>query len=261
MSVFFVFIAGLFIGSFLNVLIERFPRNEKITGRSYCEFCKAQLKWYDLIPVLSFVYLQGKCRYCHASLSYQYPLIEILTGLMFGLVYFFVTTGQIFNLFYSLFIVSVMIVIFFTDLKYGIIPDKILVPAIIVSLVFLLTELLYSKLVYYTLIGHPFFNHLLAGFGAFLFMLFLYLITKGKGMGFGDVKFSFLMGMVLGFPGVFYSMYLAFLTGGAFAIILILWKKKKLKSQIPFGPFLVANFLITLLFQPQLNRLFSALLN
>lgn len=266
MSIFFIFILGLFIGSFLNVLIERLSRNERMTGRSYCENCKKTLSWKDLIPVLSFVYLRGKCRFCKAELSYQYPIVELITGIMFVLTYLYLNNPisnvqyQMSNVYsiYYLFVVSCMIVIFFADLRHGIIPDKVLFPAIVVSLVYLTISTFYPLS---SNVLPPIFNHLLSAIGAFLFFLLIYLITRGRGIGFGDVKLSFLMGLVLGYPGVFYSIYLAFLTGGAFAIILILWKKRKLKSQVAFGPFLVGNFLLVLFFQPQIGRFFSSLIS
>ncbi len=257
--VLFIFILGLSIGSFLNVLIDRLPRNESILGRSYCESCKKSLSWKDLIPVLSFIYLRGRCRYCRTPFSYNYPLVELLTGVLFVFTYLYLNkpisnfqfppllqgfAGQaMFNFspdpiysllstLYYLIVVSSLIVIFFADLKYGIIPDKIVFPAIIVSFAYLF-------------ITHPpagdagnslILNHLLSALGDFLFFLFIYLITKGKGMGLGDVKLAFLMGLVLGFPGTVLALYIAFLTGGFIGIILILWKKKKVKIRNSVWP-------------------------
>lgn len=289
MGIFFIlltFIIGLFFGSFLNLLADRLSRNEKITGRSYCENCKKTLSWKDLVPLLSFAVLNGKCRYCKARLSYQYPFAELLTAILFVLTFIYVSSGTIFNfqssplhqgfagqaifneflnhkslilnLFYYLFIVSAMIVIFFADLRNGIIPDKIVFFAIVVSLVYVAISTFYLPP---SNVLSSIFNHLSSAIGAFLFFLFIYLVTKGRGMGFGDVKLSFLIGLVLGFPGTFYSIYLAFLTGGAFAIILILWKKRELKSQVPFGPFLAGNFLLVFFFLTQINKLAIDLLN
>ena len=251
-----IFILGLTVGSFLNVLIDRLPNDKSILGRSYCDHCKKTLSWKDLIPVLSFVYLRGKCRYCHAPLSYQYPIVELLTGLLFIATYQFATLN--FQLIYYLLIVSSLIVVFFADLKYGIIPDKILLPAIVVSLVYLTISTFYFPS---SNVLHSISNHLLSAFGSFLFFLLLYLITKTQGMGFGDVKLSFLMGLILGFPGVVLAIYLAFLTGGLVGIILILWKKKKLKSSVAFGPFLVVGVLLSLFFQGQIIEQILRLLN
>jgi leader peptidase (prepilin peptidase) / N-methyltransferase len=255
-----IFLLGLFIGSFLNVLADRLPRNETvIRGRSHCEKCKRELAWFDLIPLLSFILLKGKCRYCRVRLSSYYPIVEFTTGIFFTLTTFFILNGSQFpisnfqfsinyqlivSLFYYLIIVSSLIVVFFADLKYGIIPDKVIFPAMIISFLYLILNTKYLIL-----------SHLLSAIGACLFFLLLFLITRGKGMGFGDVKFAFLMGLVLGFPNIIISLYIAFLTGAIVGIILIIWRKKRIiGTSIPFGPFLVlgtflAIFLGNFLFQ------------
>lgn len=249
MVLLFVFILGLFVGSFLNVLADRLPREESvIKGRSHCEKCKKNLEWYDLIPLFSFLQLRGKCRYCRSPLSFYYPVVELVAGVMFVLVFLFVNQGSsmyhvlsikyIWELLYYLFIVSSLIVIFFADLKYGIIPDKIVFPAIAITF-------------FYFIINHSslIINNLLSALGACLFFLFLFLITKGRGMGFGDVKFAFLMGLILGFPNIIIALYAAFLTGAAVGIILILWKRKKaFGTAIPFGPFLAIGTLAAVFF-------------
>ena len=230
-----LFIFGLCVGSFLNVLADRLPREESVVkGRSHCEKCRKELTWRDLIPLVSFVFLKGKCRYCRIRLSLYYPTVELTTGVMFVLAFFHVEfkiydLGFMISLAYYLFIVSSLVVVFFTDLKYGIIPDKVIFPAALVSLLYLFINP--NSLIL---------NHLLSAGGAGLFFLFLFLITRGKGMGFGDVKFAFLMGLVLGFPDVVVSLYIAFLTGAIVGCILIVWRKRRLKgTSIAFGPFLV----------------------
>lgn len=230
-----IFIFGLFIGSFLNVLADRLPRGESvIKGRSHCEKCRKELVWFDLIPLFSFVFLKGICRYCRTRLSLYYPIIELTTGIMFVLAFFYAgfriyDLGFMISLIYYLFIVSSLIVVFFADLRYGIIPDKIVFPTVLVSFLYLALNTKYLIL-----------PHLFSAVGAGLFFLLLFLITKGKGMGFGDVKFAFLMGLVLGFPNIIVSLYIAFLTGAVVGCILIVWKRKRLKgTSIPFGPFLV----------------------
>lgn len=250
-----LFILGLFIGSFLNVLIDRLPKNEPtIRGRSHCDKCKKTLKWHDLIPLLSFIFLNGKCRYCHTSLSFFYPVVELTTGVMFALVFYFFGIMnhelRIMDLGYYLFLVSGLIVIFFADLKYGIIPDKIIFPSIIVSLIYLF--FIHNSL---------FLIHILSAIGASLFFLLLFLITKRKGMGFGDVKFAFLMGLILGFPNIVVSLYIAFLTGAIVGCILILWRKKRIfGTAIPFGPFLVIGTLSAFFFGEPLIKTFLQVL-
>lgn len=238
----FLFLIGVFVGSFLNVIIDRLPRKETIAkGRSHCEFCKKELVWYDLIPLLSFLMLKGKCRYCHKKLSLYYPIIEFSTGILFAVTYLWISQiyhlpFTIYHLIYYLIIISAFIVIFFEDLKFGIIPDKIVFPAVFISFLYLILNTKYLIL-----------NNFFSAFGAFAFFLILFLITKGKGMGFGDVKLSFLLGLILGFPKIILALYLAFLTGAILGIILIIWRKKRsLKDTIPFGPFLIAGTLLSL---------------
>lgn len=242
--VFYIFILGLLIGSFLNVLIDRIPKGKSFAkGRSYCDSCKKTLKWYDLIPVFSFIFLQGKCRQCRSPISFYYPIVELVTASLFVFTFNFLSSGGIMNqelrimdLGYYFFLIASLIVIFFTDLKYGIIPDKVLFVAISISILYLF--FIHNSL---------FMIHLLSGVGAFLLFLLLYLITKGKGMGFGDVKLVFLMGLFLGFLNTTLALYLAFLTGAVVGLILILWGKRKFfGGKIPFGPFLVLGTFISL---------------
>ena len=159
---------------------------------------------------------------------------------------------------YYLFILSSFIVIFFTDLKYGIIPDKIVYPAILLSAIYHLQFFHVRQ----DFGGQTIFNYLLSGIGAFIFFLVLFLITKRKGMGFGDVKLAFLIGIVLGFPKILAALYLAFLTGAIVGSILIIWGKKKLKGgTIPFGPFLIIGAALSIFFAGQILRVLSLWLN
>ncbi|MBI2028739.1 MAG: prepilin peptidase [Candidatus Levybacteria bacterium] len=254
-EIIFIFLVGTAIGSFLNVLVDRLPRGEGVFGgRSHCDKCKKDLAWYDLIPLFSFLILRGKCRYCHTPLSLYYPVVELTTGILFVLVFVFLG-ARIMNqelrildyitLVYYFIIISSLIVVFFTDLKYGIIPDAIVAPSIFVSFPYLFFN-------HYSLI----LNHLLSGGGAFLFFLFLFLITKGRGMGFGDVKLSFLLGLVLGFPKIAVALYISFLTGAIVGCILIIWKRKRLHgTKIPFGPFLVFGTLLTIFLGEQIMQI------
>jgi leader peptidase (prepilin peptidase) / N-methyltransferase len=267
MTLIVILLLGICVGSFLNVLADRFPRGESvIKGRSHCEKCRTTLRWHDLIPLLSFISLKGKCRYCRTSLSWYYPIVELITGILFVAAFLFISLNfkflifnfySVFNfqfliaLIYYLFIVSCLIVVIFADLKYRIIPDKIVFPAIIISVLYLF--IIHNSL---------FLNHLLSGFGACLFFLLLFVITKGKGMGFGDVKFAFLMGLILGFPKIIVGLYIAFLTGAVVGCILIIWRKRKLRgSSIPFGPFLVLGALLAMFWgESILQKITSVLL-
>ncbi len=243
----FIFVLGICVGSFLNVLADRLPRDESVfNSRSRCEFCQHTLAWYDLFPLLSFILLRGKCRYCHKKLGWWYVLAELGTGALYVATYIFVSQHggllhslNLLSLVYDLFIISALIAIFICDMKYGIIPDKIVFPAIIGSFIYLfLTP-------YNFLQSNVLIPHLLSALAAFAFFFFLFLITKGRGMGFGDVKLVFLLGLFLGFPQIVLSLYIAFLTGALIASILIIGKQKKLRgTTIPFGPFLVFGTII-----------------
>lgn len=240
MELFFLFLLGLAVGSFLLVVVDRLPRGESFfKGRSHCDHCKHTLSWKDLVPFFSFVFLNGRCRYCHKSLSIYYPLVELLTGILFVITYIAIshqstyyllhTTYYIATLLYFLFITCVLIVIFFTDLKSGIIPFPIVFPAIALVLLYILLTTDYML---------P--NHIFSALSAFLFFLILFLITRGRGMGFGDVVLAFFMGLLLGFPSIIVAFYIAFLTGTFISLILIIGKKKRFfGSTIPFGPFLI----------------------
>jgi len=236
-----LFVVGLFLGSFLGVLVDRLPRNETvIKGRSRCEFCRKELKALDLIPVLSFISTKGKCRYCKRQLPYFYPAIEISTGILFALIYIFLMPNQVINLLYYLVIISGLIVIFFMDLKYGVILDKILLPLTIIIAAYLLIFNPQSLVI-----------NLACGILAFLFFLVIssvFKLIRGKdGMGGGDIELSFVLGLFLGFPNIVLCLYLAFLTAAVVGIILILWKKKNFQNTtLPLGPFLILGTLVCL---------------
>lgn len=258
-----LFFVGLLFGSFLNVLIDRLAKNQSLFfPSSHCDHCKKPLAWYDLLPLASFFLLRGRCRHCQKPISWQYPVVELVTGILFAFTALFVASplgsrfatpqgwpdglpwGGILEWVFMLFIVSSFVVIFFTDLKYGIIPDKVIFPAIGVCL-------LYFFLIHNSL----FMLHLVSGLGAFLFFLAIYLLTKGRGMGFGDVKLAFLLGLFFGFPNIAFVVYIAFLTGAFVSIILMISKRKKLKETIAFGPFLVAASLLVFFFENSLANL------
>jgi len=243
---FFIFLFGLCIGSFLNCFIYRLEEKKKITGRSFCPHCKHKLSWQDLFPVFSFLFLKGKCRYCHKKISIQYPLIEIITAILFLVI--FIATPQytiynILNTFFLFYISSALIVIFVYDLKHYLIPDKILFPAIIVALIYnLIPPYNIQKILYV----------FLAAIIASAFFLVIFLISKGKWMGFGDVKLAFLMGLLLGMPNVLAALFLAFFFGAIIGLILMAFEKKSLKSEIPFAPFLIIGTFIAMFYGNQI---------
>ena len=241
----FIFFFGACVGSFLGVVVDRVPQGKSIVkGRSQCDHCHRKLGFFDLIPVFSFIFLGGRCRYCHRRLSIFYPVVELLTGVLFVIV--FLTQGimnpesgimnYVLENIYYLFIVSILVAIFFIDLKYGLIPFPFVIFATVVTFFYLILNTKYLLL-----------NNILAAVGSLLFFLTLFLVTRGKGMGFGDVVYAFFMGLLLGIPKIVLGLYIAFISGALISLILIAMKIKKLKgSTIPFGPFLVAGTIISL---------------
>ena len=243
-----IFVFGLVIGSFLNCMVYRLNEGISfVSGRSFCPACKHTLAWYDLVPVFSFLFLKGKCRYCGGKISWQYPIVEISTGLAFLLASLTALNSQLsiasslLLLAYLLIISSLLIMIFIFDLKWFIIPDKILSIAVGVVAVFHLYNFFSGSYTQSQALGFLF-----SALGACAFFLAIFLLTKGKAMGFGDVKLAFFMGLFLGWPKIAVALFLAFLIGAIIGSTLIVSKKKGWRSEIPFGPFLIAGLFIAL---------------
>ncbi len=225
-----IFVFGLIIGSFLNCVIYRLEEQKGfIGGRSFCPSCSHTLSWQDLIPVISFILLKAKCRYCQKKISWQYPIIELFTAGIFTWLFYYWQGQELLlsDLVFLLTLFSFFILIFVYDFKHLIIPDSLTIISILITLVYFLGK------------DINFFNHFLVGFFAFLFFLLIFLVTLGKGMGFGDVKLVFLLGFFLGYPNIIVALFLSFLIGAIMGIGLILMKKKNRKSEVPFGPFLL----------------------
>ncbi|KPJ55203.1 hypothetical protein AMJ47_01690 [Parcubacteria bacterium DG_72] len=235
-----VFLFGLAVGSFLNCIIYRlelkeFKKKKKpfLRGRSFCPSCKHVLAWYDLIPVVSFFILRRKCRYCSKKISWQYPAVEIATALLFLSIFNF---QELLITSYWLLITCLLIIIFVYDLKHFIIPDSLVFLAIGVTF-------LYNLITNYGLLIT---NYLIFGLVVAAFFFAIFALSRGRWMGFGDVKLAFFMGLFLGFPATLVALFFSFLIGAIIGIILILLKKKGLKSEVPFGPFLILGTYIGL---------------
>jgi len=244
----FVFILGSAVGSFLNCVIYRLETSQDfVFGRSFCPHCKHLLNWKDLIPILSFLILKGKCRYCQKRISFQYPLVEISTAFLFLLNFYqfrnHITLYSLIDLIFLFIISSFLVVIFVYDLKHYLIPDNV---------IYLATGLtLFYQFFKVWNFGHwSLFEiwNLVIGVLPSLFFLMIILISRETWMGFGDFKLSILMGLLLGWPKILIAIFFAFLSGAVVGIILILLKQKTMKSQIPFAPFLIFGFFIALFF-------------
>lgn len=240
----FIFVAGLAVGSFINVLCDRIPKEERvISGRSHCDHCRRMLEAFELIPLVSYIMQKGKCRTCRKPISVRHPVIELITGIATVCIYCYslsVSGSLPFQLIYflSLYLIFIsFLVIFITDYKYQIIPDSMIIASALGALLYHIADKSEGN----------FMNIALASIGASFLFLVLYIATKGRGIGMGDVKLVFVIGLFLGFPNVVVSLYISFLTGAFFGVILVVSKKKRLKSKIAFGPFLIIGMLVAYL--------------
>ncbi len=227
-----------------------------VVGRSHCPHCKAMIAWYDNIPVISFILLKFKCRKCRAKISWQYPLVEIFTGLVFALV-----GSQYFNLndtaswataIYYMGIVSFLMVIFVYDFLYMEIPGLALWPAIGWAVAF---NLFFDWAGLKGGVGgqggigvleSSVYSGVLGAFVAFMLFFLMVAVSKEKWMGMGDAYLVILLGLILGWPQILLGLMLAFSIGAIFGIVMIVAKKKKMGSQIPFAPFLVLGSFLAL---------------
>ncbi len=257
MEYFLFAVLGLVVGSFIAALTYRLPRNISIAkGRSRCNFCKSQIAWYDNVPLISFFILGGRCRSCKKSISLRYPIIEALTAATFLLTpVFYPHLTKNLNFLFSTFaplslalllvVFSVLIAIFVIDLEHQIIPD-------------LLTFTLLGILVFYLLlISYPdLFLSFFAGLLSALLLLAIHMLTKGRGMGLGDVKFAIFGGMFLGYPLFLVWLMGSFVLGAIVGVILILIGRASFGKQIAFGPFLALSLILTALFGNMVLKLF-----
>lgn len=226
------FIFGLVIGSFLNVIILRIDDLKSvISSRSHCPNCKKTLAWYDLIPLLSFIVLRGKCRSCGKAISLQYPLVEFFTGLLF--VFLFLMFGLTLTAFFYLIIFSLLAVVFVYDLKFQMVPEIFVWIVVILSLL---------GGWYFGVFG--FWNMLLGGLIGGGFLALLVLVSNEKWMGAGDIKIGLILGFLCGYPNVIFGIFSAFILGSIVGLFYIGMKKKTLKTALPFAPFLILATLI-----------------
>ncbi len=260
---FIFFLLGLIIGSFLNVVIFRLNTARSFGGRSGCMSCQNKLCWYELLPLVSFLGLKGRCRNCKTKISIQYPLVEFATGLIFALLFFkfqdlFITNFIEFSavFIYYAFMFSLLLVIAVYDLKHKIIPDMLsLIFGILafVGLFFFNHDAFFSSPIFYWHI--PTVLEFLSGvFIAFPFAFF-WLISSGRWMGLGDAKLALGIGWLLGLSGALSGLVIAFWSGAIVGICLVVLSKNRkigkmgMKSEIPFAPFLVFGAFVAFIFE------------
>lgn len=250
-AIFFIF--GLLFGSFTNVLVHRFYTGEKILlDRSRCPKCRHIIRWYDNIPLLSFVILGGQCRNCRKKISWQYPIVELITALLFAFIGAkFYNPDDIYSFLVILYLGGLtvfLITILVYDYIHMEIPSLALWGGVVWAVLFSL-----AFHWFYPVGLNSFYNPgLLSGFwaaiGGFVVFYALVLFSQEKWMGLGDAYLMIFLGLILGWPRIVMALLLAFSSGAVYGIILIAAKKKTLKTQVPFAPFLISAALITIFF-------------
>ncbi len=240
----FAFIFGACIGSFLNVCIYRLPVSKSIIlPRSMCPNCGAPIRFYDNVPIISYLWLRGRCRHCSATISIRYPLVEMMSGLFALCIYltFGFTSHAIINFAF----IATLVVITFIDIDHRIIPDVISLPGIPI---FFAASLSLPNINYLdSLLG------ILAGGGILYLVAFTYnLLTKKEGMGGGDIKLLAMIGALIGWKGVFFTIFVSSAVGAISGMALMLLTRQNMKLAIPFGPFLAIGAIGYIFFGPQL---------
>jgi leader peptidase (prepilin peptidase)/N-methyltransferase len=239
-----IFILGLIVGSFSNVCIYRIPRNESIVyPASHCPKCRTTIKLIDNIPLLSYVILKGRCRNCKSKISIQYPIVELLTGLIYLIIY--LTYGLSVQTLIYIILSSALIIIAFIDLNEQIVPDVISLPGIVIG--FILSFFVPYISFINSALGVPVGGGIILIIGVAGSVIF-----KKEAMGGGDVKLAAMIGAFLGWRYVIISLFLGFFLGAVAGIVLILSKIKSREDVVPFGPFIVLGSFITLLWGEQI---------
>lgn len=231
LTIIFLFL-GLTFGSFFNVVGLRLPLKQKFTNdRSFCPSCKHKLGWYELVPVLSYVVCFGKCRHCKLTISPIYPIVEITTGILFVLSY--LKLGLSLELITALLLVSMLMIIFVSDIKYMLIPNKVLLFFLPLFIVMRLLQPIDSWL-----------NSIIGAIAGLAITAIIILASRG-GMGAGDMKLFGVLGIVLGLNHILLVFFLSTIIGAIAGSLLLLFKIISRKQPMPFGPYIVVASLLT----------------
>ncbi len=234
----YALLMGLCVGSFLNVVIYRLPLGQSLVSpRSRCTKCGYELRWYDNVPVLSWAWLGGRCRQCRAPISAQYPIVEIITGLLFLLVVWLTPVGPL--LFSRLILMAILVALFGIDLEHQILPNSITLPGIAVGLMF-------------SVIAPPGWKDALMGAVLGAAVLYgiaaaYYAVRREEGLGMGDVKMLAMIGAFLGWKAVLVTLVLSSFSGAAIGLALIAAHRGGMKLALPFGTFLAVGALAAML--------------
>ncbi len=241
----FVFIFGAAVGSFLNVVAIRMIRGQSfLIGRSRCPACGKVLKPFELLPILSFIFLRGRCLSCKKKIDPQYFLVELFTGILFVLAYWprfmsgdFLNFKQVALILRDWFFISALVIIFLQDLRHMVILDKVTIGAAFGAIFF-----------NFFILKGDWLQYLLAALFAAGFFGLQYVISGGKWIGDGDIRLGALMGLILGLKGTVAALLIAYISGAFVGLVLLALKKRELKSPLPFGTFLSLATVIALIF-------------
>ncbi len=260
MIVLIYFIFGLIVGSFLNAVIFRLHSKESfLKGRSHCPHCNHVLGPSDLIPVISFLVLRGRCRYCKKKISVQYPIIEIFTGAVFA--WLAVSGGEPISLLLvrNFIFASILIIIAVYDWKHYIILDRVIFPSMVVCLflnIALDLTMGYNLWSLHSMtVGGLVSALILSGF-----FLFQFMVSRGTWIGFGDVKFGVLLGLILGWPNALAGLFFAYILGALFGLVLIALNRKQMSSKLPFGTFLAFSAIIIMIWGSEIVTWYMGLI-
>lgn len=232
-----IFLYGITIGSFLNVCIYRMPLERSVVfGNSQCPKCEEDIKFYDLIPLFSYMFLRGKCRFCSEKISIRYPLVELANGVLYILA--FLKFGLSMEMIFYCLLSSILFVIAVIDFEHKIIPNELLIVAFVLGIIF-----------------HIFSGGFLSsviGFFAVSVLLYIIAILSKGGIGGGDIKMMAAFGFCIGWQNILLSLFIASIIGSLVAIYLLVFKKYGRKTEVPFGPFLAIGIYISILYGTQL---------
>ncbi|QJW45341.1 prepilin peptidase [bacterium BFN5] len=257
----FAILTGFIIGSFLNVCIYRLPFSQSIINYpSHCLSCNSRLKPFDLIPILSYFILHGQCRYCDTPISFRYPAVELLTGILF--LFCFNEFGLGPELFKALILTSFLIVITFIDYDHQLILDKVVIwlagTGVVINLFINYVNILanYAGINMFFYVEHISMADMLLGALLGGGLLLIIAVASRGGMGGGDIKFAAALGLWLGWQYTLMTLLLAFILGGVLGVIILALKIRGRKDVIPFGPFIAIGAWISLLYGVDLLKLY-----
>ncbi len=245
-----IFILGSVIGSFLNVCMIRMPKGESIAfPPSHCDSCGTPLKWYDMIPVFSYLIYRGRCRYCRASLSIRYPIVEALNGILYvGLFFLY---GFSYPFFLLAPMLSILLIIAVVDFETQLIAESLMALLFGLGFLYRILNIVLGKTPWLSEFKEGGLGLLIGGG-----ILLLILILSRGGMGDGDVFLMGALGLTLGIQKTFLTLFLSFVIGALFSVLLLITKKKTRKDAIPFGPFIAIAFGLTIFFSDSILKLY-----